>query len=133
MNSFANVSILGNVGKIPEMKYTPSGSPMTTFTVATGRKFKTSSGEQREETNWFSVVCWNKLAELCNQYLNKGSKVFVDGRPSIRKWESQDGKVNYKFEVIAEKVIFLDSKNNGKTVQDEPDISGEVEPSDLPF
>lgn len=133
MISYSRTIIVGNVGEQPEMRYTPQGNAVSTFNVAVNHYYKNSKGEEKEEVNWFTVVSWNKLAELCNQYLNKGSKVFVDGRPSVRKWEVQDGQTHYKFEVIAEKVIFLDSKNNGKAVQEISDISGEVEPNDLPF
>lgn len=133
MISYSKITILGNVGEQPELRFTPIGTAVATFNVAVNHYYKNSKGEEKEEVNWFSIVSWNKLAELCNQYLNKGSKVFVDGRPSIRKWEGQDGKVNYKFEVIAERVIFLDSKSNGKVAQDEAEVGGDVEPTDLPF
>ena len=133
MNSFNSCTIIGNVGEMPSMRFTPGGSPVTTFNVAVNHKYKDKSGELKEQTNWFSVVCWNRTAELANQYLNKGSAVFVQGRLSNRNWESQDGVKHYKTEIVAERVIFLDSKNNGKPVQVVEDMGGDVEPSDLPF
>jgi single-strand DNA-binding protein len=74
------VMIIGRLGADPEMRYTPSGSPVTTLRVAAGRQWRDANGESREETEWFSVIAWNKLAEICNQYLTKGSRVYLEGR-----------------------------------------------------
>jgi single-strand DNA-binding protein len=133
MNSFNSCTIIGNVGEMPSMRFTPSGSAVTTFNVAVNHKYKDKSGELKEDTNWFSVVCWNRTAELTNQYLNKGSGVFITGRLSNRNWTSEDGVKHYKTEIIAEKVIFLDAKNNGKVAQPEAESGGDVEPNDIPF
>ena len=102
MASLNSVSIIGNVGKEPEMRYTPSGKPVTSFSVAVNSKF----GET-ESTEWFSVVAWNKLAETCNQYLTKGQQVFVEGRLQTHSWDDKEGVKHYKPEVIANKVLFL--------------------------
>ena len=106
------VLIIGRLGKDPEMRYTGSGSPVTTFTVASGRQWKDSNGEQRDETEWFSIVAWNKLAEICNQHLNKGSRVYIEGRLQTRSWEdSQTGQMRYRIEVVANDMIILDNRS----------------------
>jgi single-strand DNA-binding protein len=105
------VMIIGRLGVDPEMRYTSSGSPVTTFRVATSRQWRDNNGETREETEWFSVVAWNKLAEICNQYLNKGTRVYLEGRLQTRSWEDQQsGQTRYKTEVIASDMIILDSR-----------------------
>ena len=80
------VMIIGHLGRDPEMRYTPSGRPVTTFSVATNRSWSTADGERRTDTEWFNVVTWNKLAEICNQYLTKGQQVYIEGRLQTRRW-----------------------------------------------
>ena len=126
MASLNCVQIIGNVGKQPDMRYTPSGNPVTTFSVACNRKYE-QDGQTKEETEWFTVVTWNKQAEICNQFLGKGSTVYVEGRLHTRSWDGQDGQKHYRTEVIASQVIFLDKKGGG---QREDDYSPE---DDLPF
>jgi single-strand DNA-binding protein len=105
------VMIIGRLGADPEMRYTPSGSPVTTLRVAAGRQWRDGGGEQREETEWFSVVAWNKLAEICSQYLTKGSRVYIEGRLQTRSWDDQQsGQTRYKIEVIASDMIILDGR-----------------------
>src|ERR1044071_3872788 len=105
------VLIIGRLGKDPEMRYTTSGSPVTTFPVASGRQWRDSNGEQRDETEWFSVVVWNKLAEICSQHLSKGSRVYIEGRLQTRSWEdSQTGQMRYRTEVVANDMIILDHR-----------------------
>ena len=104
------VMIIGRLGKDPEMRYTASGSPVTTFSVAAGRQWKDGSGETREETEWFNVVTWNKLAEICNEYLRKASRVYIEGRLQTRQWQDQEGQTRYRTEVIASDMIMLDSR-----------------------
>lgn len=107
------VMIIGRLGTDPEMRYTPGGNPVTTFRIATSRQWKDSSGDTREETEWFSVVAWNKLAEICNQYLSKGARVYVEGRLQTRSWEDQQsGQTRYKTEVVANDMIILDSRES---------------------
>ena len=101
MANLNRVEIIGNVGMEPEMRFTPTGKPVTNFSVVVNSKF----GET-ESTEWFSVVVWNKLAENCNQYLTKGQQVFIEGRLQTRTWEDDKGK-HYKTEVIASRVLFL--------------------------
>lgn len=105
------VMIIGRLGTEPEMRYTPSGNPVTTFRVASSRQWKDSSGDPREETEWFSIVTWNKLAEICNQHLVKGARVYLEGRLQTRSWEDhQNGQMRYKTEVIASDMIILESR-----------------------
>jgi single-strand DNA-binding protein len=140
------VMLIGNLGKDPEMKYTPSGMPVTTFSVAVSRNWRTPEGENREETEWFRVVAWQKLAETCNEYLRKGSKVFIEGRLQTRKWTDQQGQERTMTEVVANEMVMLDSRpsdggggggyrgggggsSSGGGRYDEPDVSDD----DIPF
>ena len=104
------VMVIGRLGKDPEMRYTAGGSPVTTFSVAAGRQWKDGGGEAREETEWFNVVTWNKLAEICNEHLRKGSRVYIEGRLQTRQWQDQEGQTRYRTEVIASDMIMLDSR-----------------------
>ena len=137
-SSLNKVMIIGNLGSEPEMRFTPGGVPVTSFRVATNRVYKTQDGERKEETEWFSVVAWQKLAETCNQYLVKGMKVYCEGRLQTRTWEGQDGTKRYRTEVIATQVIFLDRKAaspaaESSTSSGEEAEAGDIEPQDLPF
>jgi single-strand DNA-binding protein len=115
------VMIIGRLGFDPEMRFTTSGSPVTTFRVAVGRQWRDSNGESRDETEWFSVVAWNKLAEICNQYLAKGARVYVEGRLQTRSWEDQQtGQTRYKTEVIANDMIILDGREGRAGRDEEP-------------
>ena len=112
--------IVGNLGKDPEMRYTPSGQAVTSFPVASNRKYTSSNGEQVNETIWFRVSAWGKQAEVCNQYLKKGSKVLIEGRLTPDKntggpriWQKQDGTSGASFEVNAQTVRFLTSRGDG--------------------
>ncbi len=100
--------VIGNLGSDPEMRYTPNGNPVTSFTVATNRNYTTPSGERREETEWFRVVAWNQLAEHCNQFLAKGRRVYVEGRLKSDTWTGPDGQTRFRNEIIANSVLFLD-------------------------
>ena len=110
------ILIIGNVGGDPEMRYTPNGNPVTSFTVATNRRY-TVEGEQREETQWFRVSAWNRLAETCNQYVVKGMKVYVEGRFSSREWVGQDGQTRTSLEVTANDVRFLNRPGEAGAAQ----------------
>lgn len=118
---YSKLTIVGNVGRDPEMRYTPSGQAVTSFSVACSRKYTSQSGEQIKETTWFRVSAWGKLAEACNQYVKKGSKVLVDGQLTADKgtggprvYTKQDGSSAANFEVRAETVRFLDSVKQGE-------------------
>jgi single-strand DNA-binding protein len=106
------VSLIGRLGKDPEMRYTASGAAVTTFTLATNRMTKAADGTAQEETDWHTIVTWDKLAETCNQFLTKGRQVYIEGRLQTRTWE-QDGQKRYKTEVVANEMLILDSKQDG--------------------
>jgi single-strand DNA-binding protein len=99
--------VIGNVGSDPEMRYTPNGAAVTNFSVASNRRYTTAEGEQREETEWFRVAAWNRLAETCNQYVTKGMKIYVEGRLSSRPYITQDGQPRSGNEISAVEVKFL--------------------------
>lgn len=107
--SLNKIMIIGNVGRDPEMRYTPNGSAVTSFSVATNYRRNGPDGQPIDETEWFNVVTWNKLAETCSEYVKKGRSVFVEGRLRTRSWDGQDGQKHYRTEVIAQDVRFLDS------------------------
>jgi single-strand DNA-binding protein len=128
--------IVGNVGKDPEMRYTPSGQAVTSFSVASNRQYTASNGEQVKETIWFRVSAWGKQAEVCNQYLRKGSKVLIEGRLTPDKgtggprlWTKQDGTSAASFEVTASTVRFLSSRNEAGEM---PVAGGEMGVAELP-
>ena len=102
--------IIGNLGRDPEMRYTPSGQAVTQFTVAVNRNYKDNQGEWQEETEWFRVVAWAALAERTAEYLRKGRKVYVEGRLQTRQWEGQDGQKRYTTELVANTVTALDPR-----------------------
>jgi single-strand DNA-binding protein len=118
---FHTLIIVGNVGRDPEMRYTPSGQAVTSFSVASNRKYTTSNGEQVNETIWFRVSAWGKQAEVCNQFLKKGSRVLIEGRltpdkatGSPRIWQKQDGTSGASFEVTAQTVRFLTTRGEAE-------------------
>lgn len=116
--SFHQIIIVGNLGKDPEMRYTPNGKPVTSFTVAANRSYKNSDGDQVKDTVWFRVSAWGRTGETCNEYLNTGSKVLVIGRMrpdkssgGPRVFERDDGSMGASYEVVASKVTFLSPRN----------------------
>jgi single-strand DNA-binding protein len=120
------VLIIGNLGRDPEMRYTPSGKPVTSFSVAVSRAWTTASGERREATEWFNIVAWGQLAEVSNQYLRKGSRVYVEGRLQTRSWDDPEGQRHSRTEVVAGEMIFLDSRPGGGGEPDELDFDEEL-------
>ncbi|HEY79088.1 MAG TPA: single-stranded DNA-binding protein [Dehalococcoidia bacterium] len=135
MASLNKVMIIGNIGNEPEMRFTPNGNPVTSFRVATNRAYTTVDGERREETEWFTVVAWGRLAEQCNQFLAKGRRVYAEGRLRTHMWESQDGQRHYRTEIVANRVLFLDRRGPAPFSDDKVDetTSSELEPEDIPF
>lgn len=144
MPSLNKIIIIGNVGGEPEMRFTPNGKPVTSFRVATNWVSTTPDGERKQETEWFNVVAWNKLAEQCNQFLTKGKLVYAEGRLHTRTWEGQDGQPHSRTEVIANKVVFLDRRGAAPLPEEKvgegggsetkvEDSGTELEPDDLPF
>ena len=104
------VILVGNLGQDPEVRHTNSGQPVANLRLATSRRVKDASGNWNEQTEWHSVVCFGRTAELVGQYLRKGSKVFVEGRLQTRSWDDREGKKQYRTEVVCEQVKFLDSR-----------------------
>jgi single-strand DNA-binding protein len=101
------VMIIGNLGRDPEMRYTPGGQAVTSFNVAATRSWTTASGERRNSTEWFSVVAWGNLAEICNEYLTKGRRVYVEGELRTYGWEEPSGKKHFRTELVANEMIML--------------------------
>lgn len=114
--SWNRIELIGNLTRDPEMRYTPSGTAVVTFGIATNRYYTTSDGEKKEETDFHRLVAWNKLAEICNQFLKKGIKVFISGRLQYREWESQDGQKRRDAEITIEDMIILSPKASGEPV-----------------
>jgi single-strand DNA-binding protein len=134
---YHTIIIVGNVGKDPEMRYTPSGQAVTSFSVATSRQYTAGNGEQVKETIWFRVSTWGKTAEACNQYVKKGSKVLIEGRLTPDKttggpkiWTKQDGTSGASFEITASTVRFLSAR--GEVSDSGPVSAGGVEMAELP-
>ena len=139
--SYHTIIIVGDVGKNPEMRYTPSGQAVTSFSVATNRQYTGHGGEQVSETIWFRVSTWGKTAEVCNQYVKKGSKVLIEGRLTPDKstggpriWTKQDGSSGSSFEVTASTVRFLSAKGDTTMTDTAQELGGELPPEDdIPF
>ena len=124
--------VIGNLGTDPEMRYTPNGNPVTSFRIATTRIYTSADGERQQDTEWFTVVAWNQLAELCNQYLSKGRRAYVDGRLHSNSWEGPDGQTRFRNEIIADRVLFLDRQPTGPS-NTEGENASPLEAEDLPF
>ena len=137
MAGLNKVMIIGNVGRDPEMRYTPGGQAVTTFSVAVSRRWNSPENELREETEWFNVVAWAKLAEQCNQLITKGRRVYIEGRLQTRSWDDKEtGQKRYRTEVIANVMLLLDSRPPGSAGGSRDDSgfpTDEVEPDDIPF
>jgi single-strand DNA-binding protein len=139
MAGLNKVMIIGNLGADPEMRYTADGTALTNFRVASSRTYSDRNGERKEETEWFSVVTWRQLAEQCSQFLQKGRRVYVEGRLQTRSWDTPEGEKRYRTEVIAERVLFLDRAGEAAPFSEHRDAvpaggpSGDIEPEDIPF
>ena len=124
------VMLIGRLGHEPEMRYTPSGRPLTKFQLAVNRSWKSADGEKKTETEWFNVVTWGKLAEICNQYLTKGQQVYIEGRLHTRQWQDEEGSNHSSVEVIAQEMLMLNSKSGEQ--DSEPD-EGVLSEDEYPF
>ena len=113
MASLNKVFIMGNLTRDPELRYVPSGTAVATFTVAVNRVYTSQAGEKKEEVSFIKVVVWGRRAEVCGEYLSKGSPAFVEGRLQSRSWETQDGQKRNTIEVIADNVQFLRGGSGG--------------------
>lgn len=107
------VTLIGNLGKDPELKYTPSGEAVVRFSIATNESYKDPNGQLVERTEWHNIVAWRKLAELFGQYLKKGSKVYLEGKLQTRSWEDKEGNKRYTTEIVANEFVFLDTRGGG--------------------
>ncbi len=110
------VLLIGHLGCDPEMRYTPSGRPVTSFSMSTSRSWTSPEGERREETEWFNIVAWGNLAEICKQYLSKGHQVYIEGRLQTRGWEDETGKKHFRTEVVASEMVMLGDRRSSESV-----------------
>jgi single-strand DNA-binding protein len=139
--SFHTIILVGNLGRDPEMRYTPGGQAVTSFSVAVNDNYTNNAGEKIDRTLWFRITTWGKQAETCNQYLKKGKKVLVEGRMVVdpatggpRIWTRQDGTNAASFEVSASTVRFLSSRSEGDTVEQGGELAGESSTDEeIPF
>ena len=132
--SLNKVMIIGNVGRDPEMRYLPNGTPVTNFTVAVNRRYSTPDGEKKEETEWFRIVLWRQLAEIANQYVTKGQSVYIEGRLQTRTWEGQDGQKRTQVEIVAQVMQMLGSRPRaGAPGEEAAPADQDVEVDDIPF
>jgi single-strand DNA-binding protein len=121
------VMLIGRLARDPEMRYTPSGRPVTTFNVATTRTWNSSDGERHTETEWFNVVAWGSLAEICNQHLTKNQQVYIEGRLQNRTWEDSTGNKRSSTEIVANEMIVLGDRQESTTSEFEADSQSEEE------
>lgn len=133
------VTLIGRLGQDPELKYTQSGIAVAKFSLATSMSWKDQDGNNQEKTEWHNIVVWRKLAEICAEYLKKGSKVYVEGSLSTSTWEDENKKKHYKTEVVMNDMIMLDSKGSGDSSGSSASVSStaaettSAKDDDLPF
>ena len=140
MSGVNKVIVIGNLGKDPEIRYTQGGDAVANFSVATSETWKDKSGTKQEQTEWHNIVAWRKLAEICGEYLKKGSKVFVMGKLQTRKWQDKDGNDRYTTEIVASEMQMLDSRPahdqqaKESRPREEAPQGGGIDPNDeIPF
>lgn len=148
--SVNKVILIGRLGKDPEIKYTPSGAPVAKFSLATDEVFKDKAGEQQRRTEWHNIVAWNKLAEICGEYLTKGKQVYIEGRIQSRQWEDQSGNKRTSYEIVAREMKMLGSRADSEravaaaaertvapaepvVASPEPSSPPEITDEDIPF
>jgi single-strand DNA-binding protein len=124
------VMLIGRLGKDPELKYTPSGAAVATFNMATDESYKDKEGKMVEHTDWHRIVTWRKLAEICGQYLKKGSLVYIEGKLKTRSYDDKDGAKKYVTEIVADSMSMLGGKMEGRT-ESVPSPSDAVESSSM--
>ena len=127
--SLNKVTLIGNLTRDPELRYTPNGTAVCSFGLATNRSWKTDAGEKHDEAEFHNIVAWNKLAELCSQFLVKGRKVYVEGRLATRNWTAADGAQRNKTEIVISDMILLDSNRPATQAASEPAEAPVAEPS----
>jgi len=121
--SLNRVQLIGNLTRDPELRYTPTGAAVVSFGLATNRSWKTDTGEKHDETEFHNIVAWNKLAELCSQFLTKGRKIYVEGRLATRSWTAQDGTQKSRTEIVIDDMILLDSQAGFKKPEVAPAVA----------
>jgi len=126
------IMLIGNLGRDPELSYTPSGKAIAKFSLAVSRRRRDESGEQREETQWFNIVAWERLAETCNNYLHKGSKVYIEGRMTSHKYADKDGVERTAWDVVASEMEMLTPKG-GDSSGGGSGYGDEMGADDVPF
>ncbi len=129
------VMLIGHLGRDPEMRYTPSGKPVTTFSLAVSRTWNSGDGERHSETEWFNIVAWGNLAEICKQYLSKGQQVYIEGRLQTRRWEDKEGVKHTSVEVVASEMMILDRResNSQEASQEAENIEAASLDDEFPF
>jgi single-strand DNA-binding protein len=125
--------IIGNLGADPEMRYTQSGTAVANFNVATTERYTNNAGERVEETEWHKVVAWQRLAEICADYLTKGSRVYIEGKIQTRKWQDQNGNDRYTTEIVAREMKMLSDRQQGTSVDAGSTNGADPIPEDVPF
>jgi single-strand DNA-binding protein len=141
MASFNKITIVGYLGRDPELRYTPDGTPVCDFSVATTERRKDRSGEMQDLTTWFRVTAWRRLAEVAGQYLSKGKQVYVEGRLLQREYQDRDGNTRYTLEVTASDIQFLGARGDEPSPRSvpasqprhEPEAAPPVTDDDIPF
>ena len=139
MASVNKVILIGNLGRDPELRYTPGGQAVANFTLATNERFSSKDGEKQERTEWHRIVAWGRTGELCAQYLSKGRSVYLEGRLQTREWEDKEGQKRRTTEIVATTVQFLGGRgeggsgSSGATSESGFDAGGPPPPDDVPF
>jgi single-strand DNA-binding protein len=132
------VMLIGHLGRDPEMRYTPAGKSVTSFTLATNRVWNSSDGEKHTETDWFNIVTWGNLAEFCKQNLTKGMQIFIEGRLQTRKWDDKEGNKHTTTEVVASEMIMLGDRRAPNTdlneeASDQVEFGNRTDEDEFPF
>lgn len=136
MSRSVNKAILiGNLGKDPELRYTPGGVAVTNFSLATSERWKNKDGEMQESTEWHNIVAFRRLAEIAGEYLRKGSRVYIEGKIRNRSWEGKDGQKRYTTEIIADNLMMLDTRGEPAGGRDSADdlAADQISDDDIPF
>lgn len=134
MSSLNKVMLIGHLGKDPEVRYTPDGAPVATFSLATSENWTDKSGSRQEHTEWHTIVAWNKLADLCKRFLTKGRQVYIEGRIRTRDWNDRDGNKRKTTEVIATQMVLLGSRQQSSDAGIQPmEASGRSQDADQAF
>jgi single-strand DNA-binding protein len=133
--SVNKVFLIGNLGRDPELRYTPSGTPVANFSLATSERWKNADGELQEHTEWHNIVAWRRLAEIAGEYLHKGSKVYIEGKIRSRSWEGQDGQKRFRTEIMVDNLMLLDARSEqpGQQVGDSGFEPDQISDDDIPF